>query len=60
LGSRNATAEDFAAVIAALEAGKIDLAPWISQRVTPEELPTALPAWLNPARDFVKAMLDFD
>lgn len=60
LGSRNATAEDFAAVIATLEAGKIDLAPWISQRVTPEELPTAFPAWLNPARDFVKAILDFD
>jgi 2-desacetyl-2-hydroxyethyl bacteriochlorophyllide A dehydrogenase len=59
-GSRNATAEDFAAVIAVLEAGKIDLAPWISQRVAPEELPAALPGWLNPARDFVKAMLDFD
>jgi 2-desacetyl-2-hydroxyethyl bacteriochlorophyllide A dehydrogenase len=60
LGSRNATAADFAAVIATLAAGKIDLAPWITVRVTPEELPEALPGWLNPAHDFVKAMLDFD
>jgi 2-desacetyl-2-hydroxyethyl bacteriochlorophyllide A dehydrogenase len=60
LASRNATAEDFATVIAALTAGKIDLAPWISVRVTPEELPVAFPGWLNPARDFVKAMIDFD
>ncbi len=60
LASRNATAEDFAAVIAALTAGKIDLAPWISVRVTPEELPVAFPGWLSPARDFVKAMIEFD
>jgi threonine dehydrogenase-like Zn-dependent dehydrogenase len=60
LASRNATAEDFAAVIAALMAGKIDLAPWISVRVTPEELPAAFPGWLSPARDFVKAMINFD
>jgi 2-desacetyl-2-hydroxyethyl bacteriochlorophyllide A dehydrogenase len=60
LASRNATADDFAAVIAALTAGKIDLAPWISVRVKPEEVPDAFPGWLNPARDFVKSMIDFD
>ncbi len=60
LGSRNATAADFAAVIAALAAGKIDLVPWITAHVTPEEVPDAFPGWLNPARDFVKALIDFD
>jgi 2-desacetyl-2-hydroxyethyl bacteriochlorophyllide A dehydrogenase len=60
LGSRNATAADFAAVIATLAAGKIDLTPWITAHATPEELPAAFPGWLNPARDFVKAMIDFN
>src|SRR5690606_9005193 len=35
LSSRNATSEDFAAVIAALESGQVNLAPWITHHATP-------------------------
>jgi 2-desacetyl-2-hydroxyethyl bacteriochlorophyllide A dehydrogenase len=59
LGSRNATGADFAQAIALLEAGQIDLAPWITHRVAPEEIAAAFPGWLDPERGTVKAMLEF-
>jgi threonine dehydrogenase-like Zn-dependent dehydrogenase len=60
LASRNATDEDFAHVIAMLEAGKIDLAPWITHRAAPERIMAEFPHWLEPENGVVKAMLEFD
>jgi 2-desacetyl-2-hydroxyethyl bacteriochlorophyllide A dehydrogenase len=60
LASRNATDEDFAHVITMLEAGKIELAPWITHRVSPERMVAEFPHWLEPETGVVKAMLEFD
>ncbi len=58
MSSRNATDDDFAQVIGLLEAEKIDVAPWITHRVAPEELPGAFPGWVTPESQLVKAMLE--
>lgn len=57
LSSRNATDEDFARVMDMLEAGQIDLAPWITHHATPEEIVTEFPRWLQPESGVIKAML---
>jgi 2-desacetyl-2-hydroxyethyl bacteriochlorophyllide A dehydrogenase len=59
LSSRNATREDFARVIQTLEAGKIDLAPWITNRARPEEIVEEFPRWFEPESNVVKALLEF-
>lgn len=59
LSTRNATREDFATVIAALDDGKVAVAPWITHRVGPDALIDAFPGWLDPAAGVVKAMLNF-
>ena len=58
LASRNATAEDFDAVIAALPS--IDIAAWVTHRTTPTTIATDMPHWRNPAYGVIKGMLDFD
>jgi 2-desacetyl-2-hydroxyethyl bacteriochlorophyllide A dehydrogenase len=58
MSSRNATDDDFAQAIGLLEAEKIDVAPWITHRVAPEELPGAFPGWVTPESQVVKAMLE--
>jgi len=58
LSSRNATGADFAAVIAALESGRVNIAPWITHRSVPDQLITDFPTWLEPERGVVKAMLE--
>jgi 2-desacetyl-2-hydroxyethyl bacteriochlorophyllide A dehydrogenase len=59
LASRNATAQDFMQVIAALEARKIDVASWVTHSASPEEMLREFPTWLNPSSGVVKAMLSF-
>lgn len=59
LASRNAVASDFTRIIAALESGRIDLAPWISRRATPEEVPGAFAGWTDPAAGVIKALVAF-
>ncbi len=58
--TRNATAEDFAHVVAQLNAGKLNLTPWLTHQATPEELIERFPSWLEPETGVVKAMLRFD
>ena len=60
MASRNATRADFLRVIAALRAGEMNLAPWISHHATPESIVPAFPAWLDPATGVIKAMLSFE
>lgn len=59
LSSRNATGQDFAYVIRMLEAGKINLTPWITHRASPKALVSEFPGWLLPETGVVKAMLEF-
>ncbi len=59
LSSRNGAAADFAHVIAALERGAVDLAPWITHRATPQTFVADFPRWLEPGQGVVKAMLEF-
>lgn len=59
LSTRNATGDDFAWVIENLEAGKIDLDPWITHQATPEQIVDEFPHWLQPENQVVKAMLTF-
>jgi hypothetical protein len=59
LASRNATRDDFAWSIQMLQQGKINLTPWITQQVSPEEIITAFPTWLDPAKGLIKTMLEF-
>jgi 2-desacetyl-2-hydroxyethyl bacteriochlorophyllide A dehydrogenase len=59
LASRNATAQDFEQVIAALESRQIDVKPWITHSASPEAMVRDFPAWLDPANGVVKAMFKF-
>lgn len=60
IASRNATREDFDWVIKSLQAGEINLTPWITHSATPENMITDFPTWINPATGVIKAMLTFD
>ena len=59
LASRNATAQDFNQVIAALEAHKMNVTPWITHSPSPEQMIRDFSAWLDPANGVVKAMFSF-
>lgn len=58
LSSRNATSGDFEYVIRMLEAGKINLTPWITHRTPFENVPADFSRWLDRAEGVVKAMVD--
>jgi threonine dehydrogenase-like Zn-dependent dehydrogenase len=58
MASRNATAVDFDAVIAALPS--ISVADWVTHHTTPDQLAGCMPAWRNPATGVIKGMLSFD
>lgn len=58
LASRNATAVDFDAVIAALPS--IDVAAWATHQASPEQLPSMMGKWRDPASGVIKGMLSFD
>jgi 2-desacetyl-2-hydroxyethyl bacteriochlorophyllide A dehydrogenase len=57
--SRNATRKDFQNVIAALEEGRVNIAPWITHHSVPDTFIQDFPTWLEPERGVVKAMLAF-
>ena len=59
LASRNATSEDFARVLGLVEAGKVNLGPWITHRASPEDIVSEFPRWLEPGSGVVKAVLEF-
>lgn len=60
LASRNATADDFRAIIRQIEANKIDTAAWITHTCPVEALPAELDAWLTPGAGLLKGMCRFD
>jgi 2-desacetyl-2-hydroxyethyl bacteriochlorophyllide A dehydrogenase len=57
LASRNALPSDVAGVIATLEAGRIDVTPWITHRAPLADVPRLLPDWASDTA-VVKAMID--
>lgn len=60
LASRNASSNDFARIIALLEAGRIDTRPWITHRAHFSEVITEFPRWLAPQNGVIKAMISLD
>ncbi len=55
--SRNATSEDFATVVAALEDGSIDHRKLITHRTTMEDLPGVMAEWVRDRSSLIKAMV---
>jgi 2-desacetyl-2-hydroxyethyl bacteriochlorophyllide A dehydrogenase len=58
LASRNATREDFEAVLAAIRAGRVPTAALNTHRASLEELPDLFPAWMAPDAGVVKALVE--
>jgi 2-desacetyl-2-hydroxyethyl bacteriochlorophyllide A dehydrogenase len=58
LGSRNATTEDFEAVLAAIRAGEVPTDALNTHRLKLAELPTEFEKLLDPARGVVKAIVE--
>jgi len=57
LGSRNATPEDFDAVVAAMRAGQVPTKALNTHAATLSELPQALPGWMEPSAGVIKAIV---
>lgn len=57
--SRNATAQDFERVLAALSEKTIHVDAWITHHAGPEEMLARFESWTQPETGVVKAMLDF-
>jgi 2-desacetyl-2-hydroxyethyl bacteriochlorophyllide A dehydrogenase len=57
VGSRNATSEDFSAVVAALRSGEIDADQLITHRASLAEVPEKLPVWAADRERVIKAMV---
>ena len=59
LSSRNAMRADFDHVVRSIEEGKINIAPWITHRASPESMIGEYDSWLDPETGVIKAMLEF-
>jgi 2-desacetyl-2-hydroxyethyl bacteriochlorophyllide A dehydrogenase len=59
MGSRNATAEDFALVLETLRAGRIPTTDLRTHRIPMRELPATIGTWINPESRVIKAMVEF-
>lgn len=58
LACRNATRADFEQVMGAMRAGLVPTAAFNSHRATLEEVPDALPRWIDPAAGVIKAIVE--
>ncbi len=57
LASRNATLEDFDAVLAAIRAGLVPTAALNTHKASLHSLPNALPGWMEPSAGVIKAIV---
>lgn len=57
MGSRNATAEDFATVVDAMRAGLVPTEALHTHSAPLADLPEAFPGWLDPAAGVIKAIV---
>ena len=58
LASRNATREDFEAVLAAIRAGRVPTAALNTHRASLEQVPDLFPGWMAPEAGVVKALVE--
>jgi alcohol dehydrogenase len=58
LCSRNALPDDFRRIIELIGAGRIDTRPWMTHRCRLDELPEAMPGYLQPDSGVVKAIVE--
>ncbi len=58
LGSRNATADDFRTVLAAMKAGQVPSALMNTHRTTLDGFMDVLPRWMDPAAGVIKAIVE--
>ncbi|OBZ13719.1 zinc-binding alcohol dehydrogenase family protein [Bacillus sp. FJAT-26390] len=58
MGSRNATIEDFSAVLEALQSGSVDVGSYITHRVPFAEMIQHFDHWLKPEAKVIKAMVE--
>ena len=56
LASRNALSSDFGRIIGDIEAGRIDTKPWITHRLSWDDLPSTFPQLIDPASGVLKAV----
>lgn len=59
MSSRNATSADFQHTISLLEAGQINIDPWITHRVNESNLIAEFPTWLDAKAGFIKAVVEW-
>jgi 2-desacetyl-2-hydroxyethyl bacteriochlorophyllide A dehydrogenase len=59
LSSRNATAADFRRIIRYLEAGQIDILPWITHRASADAVVDLFPHWFDRESGIIKAVISF-
>jgi 2-desacetyl-2-hydroxyethyl bacteriochlorophyllide A dehydrogenase len=59
LSSRNALATDFRRIITYIEAGQIDITPWITHRATPDTAIEVFPHWFERDSGIIKAVIAF-
>jgi threonine dehydrogenase-like Zn-dependent dehydrogenase len=55
---RNSVGADFEWAIVELEAGRIDVDPWITHRATADQIVTEFVKWLDPDQGVVKAVVE--
>jgi threonine dehydrogenase-like Zn-dependent dehydrogenase len=58
LGSRNATAADFAEVVEAMKAGRVPTGLLNTHRATLDEFTGVLPQWMEPSAGVIKAIVE--
>jgi 2-desacetyl-2-hydroxyethyl bacteriochlorophyllide A dehydrogenase len=59
LATRNSTTADFRRIIAQMEEGVIDTAPWITHRASCDDMIPHFPSWLEPTTGVIKAVVEF-
>jgi len=57
MGSRNATKEDFANVIAGMESGRVNTEGFVTHKASLDEAPSQFPLWIKPESGCIKAVV---
>jgi hypothetical protein len=57
--TRNALPVNFTRIIALMEAGQIDVTPWITHRASYADMVGEFPAWLEPSAGLIKGVVEF-
>ncbi len=58
LASRNARHDEYPKLIAHIENGEVDTAPWITHRAPMTALPDLFPDWIRPEAGMIKGVLE--